>query len=250
MSRFIQFLKQDIFLICLFTLIYVGAISQDKSTESSEAFPSFSEYIGNLYGTNDIVVNGRSYIPGHFNAKGDPYFFSDKWTESTLVIDGKKYNKQEILYNIDIEKLILKSSQKRNEEVLLVLNTEFVDAFYLGKHHFVNGAKNFPDSKFPGFVEKVYSGNFDIVIRYQKSFISNYTANTPNGFYSGTKSEIYIFKEGKLNKLPTKKALLEYFPDQKKEIKKFIRKNNIKYKQANTIQLNKLFTYCDDISSK
>ena len=250
MNRIIQFLKQDVLLICLFSLIYVEAMSQDKNTTSSDALTILSEYSGDLYGTNDFVVNGRSYIPDHYNAKGDPYLFSDKWVESTIVIEGKKYGNQEILYNIDTEKLILKSSQKINEEVLLVLNTEFVDAFYFGEHYFVNGYKNFPDRIFPGFVEQVYSGNFVIVIRYQKSFISNYTANAPNGFYSGTKSAIYISEEGTLKKLPTKKALLDYFLDQKKEIKKFIRKNNIKYKKANAIQLNKLFSYCDTISSK
>ena len=250
MNRFIKFLKQDVVLICLFTLIYVGAISQDKNTKSSEALKTLSEYTENFYGSNDILVNGKSYIPDHFNATGNPYFFSDKLTKSILIIDGKKYKEQEILYNIEIEKLILKTTLNNSEEVLLVLNPDFIDAFYLGEHHFVNGVKFFSESNFPGFVEQVYEGNFSVVIRHQKSFVSQYTANNPNGFYSGTKSVNYIFNNGQLIKLLTQKSLLEYFSAHKKEIKKFMRKNKIKYKQANTIQLNKLFTYCDDISSK
>ncbi len=231
-------------------LFHVGTNAQDINAQSSEALTALSEYTGKLYGTDDILVNGRSYIPDHFNAKGNPYFFSDKLTKSTLIINGKKYDKQEILYNIDIEKLILKTTLNNGEEVLLVLNPDFIDAFYLGEHHFVNGVIFFPESNFPGFVEQVYEDNFSVVIRYQKSFVSQYTANTPHGFYSATKSVNYIFDNGQLIKLPTQKSLLEYFSAHKKEIKKFMRKNKIKYKQANKIQLNKLFTYCDDISSK
>jgi len=166
-------------------LFHVGTNAQDINAQSSEALTALSEYTGKLYGTDDILVNGRSYIPDHFNAKGNPYFFSYKLTKSTLIINGKKYDKQEILYNIDIEKLILKTTLNNGEEVLLVLNPDFIDAFYLGEHHFVNGVIFFPESNFPGFVEQVYEGNFSVVIRHQKSFVSQYTANNPNGFYSG-----------------------------------------------------------------
>lgn len=250
MNRFTLFLKQDVFLICLFSLFIITAQAQENDTEPSGALTALYEYTEKLYGTDDIVVNGRSYIPDHFNAKGNPYFFSDKFTKNTLIIDGKKYDRQEVLYNIEIEKLILKTTLNNGEEVLLVLNPDFIDAFYLEEHHFVNVVKIYSESKFSGFVEQVYEGNFSVVIRHQKSFVSQYTANNPNGFYSGTKSVNYILQNGELNKLFTKKALLEYFSAHKKEIKKFIRQNKIKYKQGNAIQLNKLFTYCDDISSK
>ncbi|NOX47149.1 MAG: hypothetical protein GXO89_09255, partial [Chlorobi bacterium] len=136
------------------------------------------------------------------------------------------------------------------EEVLLVLNTDFIEAFYFGEHHFVNAAKYFPKDKFKGFLEQVYDGGFKVLIRHQKSFVSQYTANTPHGFYSGTKSMIYVFEKGRPIKLPVKKNMLAYFSGHKKEINKFLRKNKIKYKKATANQLSQLFTYCDDISSK
>jgi hypothetical protein len=239
-----------LFFICLLTFLYVGAKAQETHFQDSIQIEKLKEYSEQVYGTDDRVVNGAAYLPGHFNAKGDPYFLTDNWTESTLVIDGEEYEGQNILYNIDIEKIILKTTLKSKEEVLLVLNTDFIEAFYFGEHYFVNGEKYFPGNKFNGFVEQVYKGNFKVMIRHQKSFVSQYTANSPHGFYSGTKSMIFIFDKRELKKLPTKKAMLDYFSEHKKEIKKFLRKNKIKYKQATANQLNKLFTYCDDISSK
>lgn len=250
MIRINQFLKQYVLLISLFTLSYVGAIAQKTSAPIAGAQASLSEYTEKLYGTNDVLVNGRSYIPFHYNAKGHPYFLSKKCFSSSLIINGKKYDNQEILYNIDIEKIILNTTIDNGEKVLLVLNSEFIDSFNIGEHNFLNGAKYFPEGKFPGFVELVYKGSFSVLIQHQKSFVTQYTTNTPNGFFSGLKSTNYISNKGGLTKLATKKNLLDYFPEHKKEIKKFIRNNNIKFKQANTAQLNNLFSYCDYISSK
>ncbi|RLD54004.1 MAG: hypothetical protein DRJ05_15455 [Bacteroidetes bacterium] len=254
MNGLVHILAQKISFASILVLFFMGGHTpvnaQDTNEQSSRSLAALSEYIVELYGTNNIVVNGRSYIPDHYNAKGHPYFSSDKLTKSTLVIDGKKYGNQEVLYNIETEKVILKTTINTSDEVLLVLNTGFIDAFYFDGHYFVNGAKYFPESGFPGFLEQVFEGGFSVVTRHQKSFISRYTANTPNGFYSGTTSVSYIFNKGEVEKLPTKNALFKYFPDHKKEIKKFLRKYKIKYKQANAVQLNKLFTYCDEISSK
>jgi hypothetical protein len=250
MNSFIRFLKQDILFISLLTFLYVGTKAQEMHVLDSIKLEMLKKYTEQVYGTDDKIVNGKVYLPAHFNAKGNPYFLTDNWTESTLFIDGGKYDGQETLYNIDIEKLILKTTLKSKEEVLLVLNTDFIEAFYFGDHHFVNGEKHFPGNKFSGFVEQVYEGNFKVLIRHQKNFVSQYTANTPNGFYSGTKSQVFIYDKGELKKLPAKKAILDYFPDNKREINKFLRKNRIKYKKATANQLNELFTYCDDISSK
>jgi hypothetical protein len=250
MNRLIRFLKHDLFFISLLIFLYIGTKAQETHVQDTTKLENLKEYTEQVYGTDDRVVNGKAYLPKHFNAKGHPYFLTDIWIEGTLVIDSEEYEGQEILYNIDIEKLILKTTLKSKEEVLLVLNTDFIEALYFGDHYFVNGAKYFPTSKFTGFVEQVYDGNFKVVIRHKKSFVSQYTVNSPHGFYSGTKSMIYIFDKGELEKLPTKKTMLDYFFEQKKEIKKFLRKNKIKYNKATTNQLSQLFTYCDDISSK
>ncbi len=221
-----------------------------SSAQVDDALSIVAEYASKLYGTDDVVVNGRKYLPAHYNAKGDPYFLSDEWIKGSLVIDGKKYEHQELLYNIDIEKVILKATINDSSTVYLVLNNEFIDAFYLGRRQFVNSKQLNLRREFPGFVEQVYAGSFTVMTRHQKSFGSNYTKNTPNGFFSSTSSVNYILKGGQLNKVPTKKSLLTYFSAQKKDVKNFMRKNKIRYKQANSTQLNKLFRYCDEISSK
>lgn len=253
MYRLIKILTRLASLICVLAIFFVAdftpAYSQNINEQSSGTLVMLKEYSGEVYGTDDFVVNGRKYLPEHYNAKGDPYFLSDSWTKSTLIVNGKKYDGQDILYNIDVEKIILKTTIKDSIIIFVVLNNEFIDSFYFGSRYFVNAEKNGLGNKFPGFVEQVYSGNFTMLTRHKKSFVPEYAKNTPNGFYSSTKSVNYIFNNGQLDKLPTKKSLLEYFSEHKKSIKTFMRKNKIRYKQSSYAQLHKLFEYCDKISS-
>lgn len=240
-------------LFCVFAFLLIGySLSVNAqlvtSTPTDLALGKLSAYTAKLYGADDLVVNGRKYFPEHYNAMGNPYFLTDVWIDGSLFIEGKRYDHLELLYNIDIERVILKTTIDDSLSVFLVLNNGLIEAFNLGERYFIN-AKSI-DEGFPGFVELVYNGSFLVFSRHQKSFVSEYTSRTPNGFYSGTKSMLYILIPGQLDKLPTKKAFLNYFSDHHKDINTFMRKQKIKYKKANYIQLNKLFEYCDEISHK
>ena len=253
MNGLFQILTRNAFTFCVFlivvTNIFQTANAQNIPARSAGTVEELIEYSKKLYGSDDILVNGRSYLPEHYNVRGNPYFFSDIWLKGRLIVDGRNYDGQKLLYNIEIEKLILETTINENNKILLLLNTERIDVFYLEQHHFVNAANLLPGSKFTGFVELVYDGSFKVVTRHQKSFVSTYTRSTPNGFYSKTQSIHYIFDNGQLEKLPTKKSVYDYFYTHRKEIKNFMRKNNIKYKKSNTDQLNKLFEFCDSVST-
>lgn len=255
MYEFIRKPKQFLLITLGFIFLCLGGLftttyaQNASSLPTSDALSNLTEYANNAYGTDNVVVNGRKYQPAHYNAKGDPYFLSDEWMEGSLMINGREFEKQELLYNIDIEKVILKTTINNSSKVYLVLNSEFIESFFLGPRLFVNASKLNLRKEFPGFVEQVYSGRFMVMTRYQKSFVSSYSKSAPNGFYSSTTSMNYIMQDGQLTKVPTKKSLFTYFSTQKKEIKNFMRKNKIKYKQADSSQLNKLFEYCDEISS-
>jgi len=239
--------------VLFFVLLVVAIFDQTANAQDDSARLSKVEelynYTEKLYGSDDILVNGRAYLPEHYNARGNPFFLSDAWISGTLFIDGKRYDNQKLLYNIEIEKLILETTIQQKNKILLLLNTERIDSFYLGPRCFVNAERSIAENKFPSFVEQIYDGNFIVITRHQKSFVSTYNRSTPNGFYSKTQSIHYIIDKGKLKKLPTKKSVLDYFYTHRKEIKTFMRKNNIKYKKSDTIQLNKLFEFCDSIST-
>jgi hypothetical protein len=247
--------KQLIVPVCVLFILWIGELfpahGQDySSAKVNETLFDLETFTAKLYGTNDVVVNGRKYIPTHYNAKGNPYFLTDNWMKGSLVIDGKKHDNQELLYNIDIEKVILKTTINSTDTIYLVLNSEFIEAFYLGGRYFVNASQTNFKKQFQGFLEQVYSGRFMVMTRHQKSFVSSYSKNSPNGFYSATTSVHYILNNGQISRVSTKKSLFNYFSAHKRDIKNYLHRNKIKYKQADALQLTKLFEYCDEISYK
>lgn len=253
MNGLFQILTRNAISFCVLFIVvtntFHAAEAQDIPARSAGTVEELIEYSEKLYGFDDILVNGRAYLPAHYNARGNPYFLSDSWLKGRLIIDGRNYDDQQLLYNIEIEKLILETIINEKNKILLLLNTDRIDAFYIEQYHFVNAASLIPGIKFSAFVELVYDGNFKVITRHQKSFVSTYTRSTPNGFYSKTQSIHYIFDNGQLEKLPTKKSVFDYFYTHRKEIKNFMRKNNIKYKKSNTDQLKRLFEFCDSVST-
>ena len=224
------------------------AISPIYSQNSIAQISALTEYANAVYGSDDALVNGRAYIPDHYNAKGNPYFLTDQWIEGTISKEGRKYAHLDLLLNIEKDHLILMTTLKNDNKIMLVPDDESIESFTLGSHFFINAATIKQQDELSGFVEEVYSGGFRVVIKYQKAFVGEYTNNNPRGDYTKTKSSIYLLADGQLFKLFTKQSLFEYFSAYKKEIRSFMRKNNIKYKRADSKQLGQLFAYCNQLS--
>ncbi|RLD77537.1 MAG: hypothetical protein DRJ07_14545, partial [Bacteroidetes bacterium] len=126
----------------------------------------------------------------------------------------------------------------------LVLNSTFVDSFYLGNHAFINlYNQNEIPHQFEYF-EKIYTGKDLFLKKYRKKFITVYNNWYPDGKYSSQQYTYYIHYRGSLAKVNSKKAFLSFYDSYRKEIRKFMRKNKIKYKNATKEELIKLMTFC------
>ncbi|RLD32722.1 MAG: hypothetical protein DRI72_06495, partial [Bacteroidetes bacterium] len=144
--------------------------------------------------------------------------------------------------------LILKAARHRGGTVVISLNNEFVDNFRLGDRYFVNATDFRVKGLQTDFVELLYHGNFDFFVGYVKLFNSNYSSKAPYGYYGKTISFYYILQDGRLTRINAKKSLLGYFEPYKKEIKRFMKKNKIKYGKASYTQLHALMHYCDNLT--
>ncbi len=90
----------------------------------------------------------------------------------------------------------------------------------------------------------IYSGNDLFLKKYKKTYINFYNELNPFGEFSSQVSTNYIYHENKLIKANSKKMFLSHYEHQKKEIRKFMRKNGINYKRANNESLKKLMQFC------
>ena len=202
-----------------------------------------------VYGPDEMLENGRLYIPDHPKAKGNPYLLDAEWMLTKLIVAGDIFDSILIKYNVSHEQIILKKGDAKQEShIPIILNNNFIDSFNAGERYFVNLKSMLNIDDLNGFVEFIYEGKVVFFIKHHKDFLTQYSQSNPYGAYSKLNSDYYIVVKGKLNSLNTKAAFLKYFEPQKKEIKKYFRQHKIRYHKATSSQLNELIKYCDEIS--
>ena len=202
-----------------------------------------------IYSTDDLLVNGQIYIPSRPRAKSSPYFGGKQFVEGSVQIKGRQFNEVLLRYNLEDQRLILRAAVESGKYVTILLNSNLIDHFTINGQRFINVDGFLKDSGGSGFYVLVYEGNFTFLIKYEKTFRAVYDSQTPNGSYSEIKSEYFIFDEDNLIVVSKKKALLDYFSPNKKEIKNFMRHQKINYKNASVAELNQLMKYCDSVST-
>lgn len=228
-------------------LLAVTVTAQQVKPDNSSS--NLIEITREFYGTDDILVNGQKYIPGHFLADGNPYFQDKTWTKGTVTVEGKLFENVDLLYNAEVDQLILQTKISSGDTVFVVLNSEKVDSFSLAGRKFIGAAKLTGNQQLSGYYEEAYRGSFIFLIKHQKTFIADYSKTSPKGHFSKLNSTNYIYKNGQFYKVTNTKALLTYFSTYSKSIKGFMKKNKINYSKADNTAMKLLLNYCDDLSS-
>jgi hypothetical protein len=200
-----------------------------------------------LYGPDDLLVNGSLYVPDHPKAEGNPYFQEEKWTHGKIVIIGKSFENIEFVYNVETDKVIIQSKDIMQNKMAVLLNRDFVDAFYIDEHYFINLDQLNLTNGEKGFAELIYRSGLTFIIKHKKDFLKQYSQSNQFGSYSKLKSEKYIQSNDQLKKLPTRKSFLDYFKSNRSQIKKYLRTNNIRYKTASKNELSGLLKFCDEL---
>jgi len=234
------------YFIITFLLAFTATAQQVKPDKSSS---NLIEITREFYGTDDVLVNGQKYIPGHFLADGNPYFPLETWAKGTLKISGTLYEKVDLMYNAETDQVVLRTRLNNGDTIFVARNILKTEAFIIGQHSFIRLLSTEINQQSAGFYEEVYHGNFVFLIKYQKTFIADYSKTSPNGHFSKLISTNYIYQNGQLTKVTNQKSFLNYFSQNSKAIKSFMKKNKIRYAKANFSTMKLLLQYCDDLSS-
>lgn len=197
-----------------------------------------------------MLVRGLLYLPRHQKASGHPYYLSEKYLYGGISISNHYFDDVLLKYNIEIDRLILHTDLIDGAPVNIVLNSQTIDSFNIQGRHFINTRILLGKDTLSRFFERIYSNGFSLIVRHYKEFRADYNDKTPHGRFTSNKPRLYLLNQGKLTAVSKKSSLLKYFIAYKKEIKKYIKQNKIKYKRANQWELKKLMKFCHDITSK
>jgi hypothetical protein len=195
-----------------------------------------------LLGLDDLLVNGKNYRPERIGVNGNPNFEWDERNGARLFIKGQCFVHVNLSYDIVSDQLVL--NQPLNQDIVrqVLLKPEFIDSFYLGDQLFINPGKIMANAVAPGYFEQVTPGKVLFLKKYKKTFIKIFDSSN-KGQYSPQKNFYYLMNEGKLISVNTKGAFLSFYKAHKKNIREFMRSNDIAYRKAGNQELKNLMTY-------
>jgi hypothetical protein len=245
-KRIFNTLRNGTRLFISFIVLVPGFVFSQQSKPLS-TIDKVIEVAQKAYGPDDLLVNGSLYVPDHPRAEGNPYFQEEKWAYGKIIIIGKSFENNEFIYNVETDKVIIHSNDIMQNKMSVLLNRDFVEAFYIDEHEFINLKQlNLADGE-KGFAELIYRSGLTFIVKHKKDFMKQYSQSNQFGFYSKLKSEKYIQANDQLKKLPTRNSFLDYFKLNRSQIKKYLRTNNIRYKTASKNELTGLLKFCDEL---
>ena len=187
----------------------------------------------NTVGENMQLYNGSEYAGSFSSSIGHPYFETDRLQKGTILYDAVLYRDIALSYDLVRDELIISNySQQFN----LKLVTEKVVYFTLLNHVFVRIE---PDSLIvgavaSGFYEMLYNGKFMVVAKRAKRLQSGAAEDKPRFIQY---DHYFVRHENSFKEVESERDLLDLFNEQKTDVKKYLRKNDLRFKKdpGNTI---------------
>lgn len=226
-------------------LFLLSVIPFTVTLGQSTSLDNFIDCIELQNGPDNLLINGRPYLPNHLKAEGNPYFQTDEWRPGTVYINGNSFATNYLKYNLTSHQLIIKHERPNGTNLQVVLSDLLVDSFYIEEYSFVNQRLILPAEENSGYLEKLFEEDLSFFRRQKKVFVTP-TNSKPYGRFSNLKDVFYLIDEEQPHRITQKNEFLACFPDHKSQINNFMKIHSLKWKKMTNIQFTKLLKFCHD----
>ncbi len=238
-------------LLLLTVLLFTITASAQSRQEDSIFYQSALAHTTSLYfdqvGDQSRLFNGSLY-PGFdltFQT-GSAYFLTDKATKGSVVYDNIPYPNLSIFYEDYRQYLVV-----MDQAYQLKLVNERVSSFTLAGHHFIYMFLDSLDKGLPseGFYELLYSGKSKLLKYTSKKVREILTVSEGLRRYMDETNDYYMWRLNSYIPVNSKRELLNIMYDHKKDIQRFIRKNDLDLKNDKDNALAQVAAYFDKIAN-
>ena len=193
-----------------------------------------------VYTGAEYYVAYKSYVQGH------QFFKNKSFEESAVQYSGVWFYDVPLLYDIVLDEVITINPGEGHSQKLV---KEKVDAFQLGGHTFIHIRQDSATGTVlkPGFYDLCYDGDVKYVVRRVKTLQERAGASSMEGNYDEVNS-YFIWKNGKYHAVSSKGAVLKVLHDQKKQLKAFIKDNNLRFKTERENTILKVVQHYDTLT--
>ncbi len=235
-----------IFAISLYFLSLPTAAQDKKVVDISNAQ---TEYLKQIYKESILVdhrfINGSVYQDFYSRANGHQFFLTKNWYHGDLFMNGNAYHQVSLKYDTYSD-LIIYNHIHETGSYALILNNTRIDSFSIEGHTFCqlpskSGTGPMID---PGFYEVISKGKTSLYQKWRKRY--NEPSQNSQGEFM-LFSDLYILNKGVFHKVSRKPGLVRALKDREKEIKVFIRENNILIGTGDEMAIKRVVDYYNSL---
>ena len=204
----------SLFLLCVpFTL--------KAQPTSGDALKKQYEQYNQMYGLNDLLVNGVLYINLHYNATGYPFMGENTFHRGSVMVKDENFSPVELKYDIVDQQLVLKVINSFGGQSNIILRRDFIHQFTLEGGYSFEWLDN--DQLPASFYQVIGKKGFRWLIKYNKYLEVPQGTQVNHFAYTKTYRKYYFERDGKVFDIRNRKSIWKHFPEKKKELKKYFR---------------------------
>ena len=229
-------------ILFLNTLCAQDSSSAQLSTSNAIAF--YDKYIGE----GSHLFNGSEHAPYDFRIKGDPYFVSNLFQPGYISYDSVFFRQVNMAYDIVRDEV---TTNRFGINFRMKLVSEKIAYFSLFNHFFVRIVEDSANKSLitTGFYDRLYDGKIKLFVKRQKKIKETVTADEGDKLWFEENDLYFIYKNLKYYSIKSKKDLFDFFKDRKKDLRIYLRKNKIKFKNDPEITILKSIEYYDQLKN-
>jgi hypothetical protein len=236
-------------LICYLFSNPASAQSQQKDSVfyQSAVANTLSVYFNQL-GDQSQIYNGSLYPELDLNFReGSPYFLGQKINAGSVSYDSIFYPNLSLIYD-DYRQFVVAIDQS----FMLKLINERISSFTIADHHFdrISTDSLTRGISVAGFYEVLYNGRSRLLKHTNKTIREVLSSSEGIIRYMDESNDYYIKRGEAYFHVTSKKELLNFVGDHKKEVQRFIRKNKLNYRRDKDKTLIQVTAYYDQIANK
>jgi len=235
-----------LFLLSILSLNFFlnKALSAQHIYISEKEYYELKEYFDRLNGPDYNLLNGRQYELLN-SGLSHPYFNTDRYRPGSLLLNGEAYDSITINYDIFDQEVILQVPGNSGLNLKVILNRELIDHFQIDGLTF--RLRSFPETG-SSFFQVVGSGDISCFLRWKKTLYRSTYSGKTSYKYSKQSREIWLQREGRLYAVRSRSSFTSLFDEAfQKEIKGFLRREKIRFRNASDEKLGDLMNYCIEL---
>ncbi len=241
------------FKICLLVFSASQALSQTSESSGREFLShAYKNAVGqyeDFIGSSSQIFNGDEYVEYDYRINGYPCFDAEFYSMGWIVYNDMLFDSVELKYDVYKQQVVIQHYDGKGYSKDLILANEWIKEFFYEGHYFVKIEENLAirSDLDDGFYEILYDGKTETISKRIKLYNEVIDDQKIKKEFI-TKDKFYLLHNDQFHHIKNKRSLLNTLVDRKREVKKFIKRNKLKFRKELENSLLQVSRYYDTLN--